>query len=45
MSHRYAVVDGYSVELGGEASLSFNLLFDDLPYVVQMCVTRNKLGE
>ena len=43
MSHGNAVVDGNGIEFGSKATQLFNLFLDELPYLVQVDVPRNKL--
>ena len=45
MPHRDTIVDGNSVELGGIATHLLDFLADYLAYLVQMGMTRHKLGK
>ena len=45
MTHCDSVVDGYGVELGGEAPFGLDELFDVLSYFVQVDVSGNHLRE
>lgn len=43
--HGDTIVDGYCIELGSKTAKFFNLGFNNLAYLVQMHMARNKLGE
>ena len=45
MTHRYAVVDGYCIELCGKASEFLDLGLYNLADLVQMGMSRNELCE
>ena len=45
MSHRDTIVNGNGIELSGIAAHLFNLFTDNLSYLVQMGMTRYKLGK
>ena len=45
MAHCNTVVDGDGVELSSIAAEFFNLLLDNLSYLVEVCMSRNELRE
>ncbi len=45
MAHRYTVVDGYGVELGGKATEFLYFFLDYLTYLMQMHMSGYKLCE
>ena len=45
VAHSYSVVDGYGIEFGGKAAEAFYLFLYNLSGIMQVGMTRNKLGK